>query len=255
MEVKMTFDNILAVITTIMPLPTAEVIASVIWFLKENVLNILQFIIIPLITVIWTKKTICLSSADDVIKLKEYKAQKRDERRKNNFYRNLYIKCYRNQKKYKGWYLCDFQEFGNIEDRWFRVTNKNGEYLTIGFPQNMLVRRYSHDPNDRSTRNSFMYKPNFIEQFFCNLKLKKEEKIIEKAYPLLVSILEEKKSAQSTIEINELYKNFENMKYKVWERMLSKLKEKRNDLAELITILQLGKNAQLPMFKSRRFVL
>jgi exonuclease III len=141
-------------------------------FLKENWLKILQIIIIPFITVFWTKKTICLSTADDVIKLKEYKAKMRDEKRKSRFYRNLYVKCYQNQKIYKGWHLCDFQEFGNIKNRGFRVSNENNEYLTIGFPQDTLVRRYGYDPNDSLSRSSFMYKPNFIERLFCNLKSK-----------------------------------------------------------------------------------
>jgi hypothetical protein len=220
-------------------------------FLRKNWLDILQVIIIPLITVFWTKKTICLSTADDVIKLKEYRAKKRDEKRKDRFSWNLYVKCYRNQKKYKGWYLYDFKEFGDVEDRWFRVANKNNEYLTIGFPSNILVRRYGYDSNDRLSKGAFNYKPNSIEHFFLNLKYKKEEELIKEMYPNLVFILEGKKSIKTTIEINELLKNFKEMKYEVMERMFSKLKEDRNDLAELITIKQLGTNDHLPMFNRK----
>jgi hypothetical protein len=120
-------------------------------FLINNWLTIFEIAIIPLITVFWTKKTICLSTADDVIKLKKYKAKKREEERKKRLDRNLYIKCYRNQKIYKGWHLCDFQE---NENQCFRVANKNGEYLTIRFPQDILVRRYGPDPDDRLSCSS-----------------------------------------------------------------------------------------------------
>jgi hypothetical protein len=75
------------------------------------------------------------------------------------------------------------------------VTNKNGEYRKINFPQGILVGRYSPSNN-----KSIYYAPNPIEQFFINLKFKKEE---------------------------------------------------RSDLAELITIKQLGTNALLLMLKKQ----
>jgi hypothetical protein len=65
----------------------------------------------------------------------------------------------------------------------------------------------------------------------------------------LVSILEEKKSNKTTIEINELSKNFEKMTYGVRERMFYKLQKERNDLARLIMIKQPGSDVHLPIFK------
>ena len=194
------------------------------------------------------KKTICLSTADDVIKLKEYKANKRDEKRKERFNWNLYVKCYRKQRSFKGWYLYSFQEFGDVENRWFMVTNKNNEYLTIKFPQDIIVRRYGYAPNDKLINGSFYYKPNIIERIFQTIKFKKEKKLIEMMYPQFISILEKKKSINATIEINEFYKYFPQMKYGIMEQLILKLKSERNDLAEIITINQHGTNTHLPMF-------
>jgi hypothetical protein len=129
---------------------------------------------------IWTKKTICLSTADDVIKLKEYKTKKRDEKRKKYFDKNCYVKCYLNQKRYKGWCLHDFYEFGDVNQRNFQVKNKLGEVRYCDFPQGIVIRRYGYDPDDRNYNQPISYIPNFIEQFLLDLKFKKEEKLIEK---------------------------------------------------------------------------
>jgi hypothetical protein len=148
-------------------------------FIKNNlseILTISQFIIIPLITVFWTKKTICLSTADDVIKLREDKSKKREEKRKKHFAWNCYVKCYLKQRKYKGWCLHNFNEFGDVDRRGFQVKNKFGEVRGFYFPEGIVIRKYGYDPSDRNYNQPISYIPNSIKQFFINLKFKKDGK-------------------------------------------------------------------------------
>ncbi|MDR1148592.1 MAG: hypothetical protein LBK66_08175 [Spirochaetaceae bacterium] len=139
-------------------------------FIKDNWFSLLSIVITPIIIAIINKKTITFSSADDVIKLKEYNENKKTVRRRNKFYLNLYKRCFQKQRKYKGWTLWDFQEFGDMENRCFCVKNKEGEYLKIGFPENIIVRRYSYDYNDRLSHGNCCYKPNIIENLIAKLK-------------------------------------------------------------------------------------
>ena len=140
------------------------------WLLILILNSFITLVATPIIVAIINKKTINFSSADDIIKMKEYKVNKKNESKKNNFRLKLYKRCFQNQKKYKGWVLWDFNEFGDIENRWFRVKNQEGEYLTVRFPENYIVRRYGYSSNDRLDHGHYFYKPNFIENIINKLR-------------------------------------------------------------------------------------
>jgi len=219
-------------------------------FLKNNWLPILSVIVTPIEVAIINKRTISFSSADDVIKLKEYKKTKKIERRRNNFYLKLYRICFQHQRKYKGWSLWDFQEFGDIENRWFRVRNKEGEYLTIEFPENIIVRRYGYDPNERLSHGHYCYKPNFIENIFVLLRQRHDKKLIEKIRPNLIEFLENKKQNNEKVELNEILKQYKSINVFAIEEMLKELRAEKQgkELTDIITISQIGTNQTLPYF-------
>lgn len=219
-------------------------------FLKNNWFAILSVVIIPIAIAIINKKTIAFSSADDVIKLKEYKENKKIEKRRNHFYLNLYKICYQKQRRYKGWSLWDFQEFGDIENIWFRVKNEEGEYLTISFPENIIVRRYGYDLNDRLSHGHYSYKPNFIENIFIALRQKRDKKLMDKTLPNIIDFLENKKQNNEKVELNEIFNQYKNVDIRLIEEMLGDLRteKKRKDLTGLITIRQLGTNQNVPYF-------
>jgi hypothetical protein len=223
-------------------------------FIKDNWFPLLSIVVTPIIITIINKKTITFSSADDVIKLKEYRQNKKIERRRNRFYLNLYRICFQKQRKYKGWSLWDFQEFGDIKNRWFRVKNEEGEYLTIGFPENIIVRRYGYDPNDRLSHGNYCYKPNFIENIFIMLKQKHDKKLMEQTLPCIITLLENKKQKKEQIELNEIFSHYKNINICLIEEMLNdiRINKQRKDLTDLITIRQLGTNHVMPYFSDNK---
>jgi hypothetical protein len=220
------------------------------WLLIVILNSVISLVVTPIIVAIINKKTITLSSADDVIKLKEYRATKRNEKRKSKFCSKLYRICFQKQKRYKGWTLWDFYEFGDIENRWFRVKNNEGEYLTIHFPEGLIVRRYGFDLNDRLEQGHYSYIPNLIEELMFKLKQKHITRIMDKYFPSLISYLEDKKKKNETIEINEIYRQFNKIKYYIIENMLLDLfhKKQRIDLTNIIVTRQLGTNITMPYF-------
>ena len=226
-------------------------IQHIVEFIKNNWLPILSLVVTPIIIAIINKITIKFTSADDIIKLKEYKENKKKEKQVDNFHLKLYRICYQNQKRYKGWVLCDFNEFGDIENRWFRVRNNQGEYRTVKFPENLIVRRYGFSSNDRLDHGHYIYKPNFIENIITKLKNKQNNRIIEKNTPSLIAFLEDIKQKNETIEISEVFRRFKKIKYYTLEKMLLILmhEKQRKDLTDLIMIRQLGTNQISPYFK------
>ena len=218
------------------------------WLLFVILNPILTLVITPIIVAIINKKTINLSSADDIIKLKDYNENKKIEKRQYNLKLKLYRNCFQKQKKYKGWILWDFNEMGNIENRWFRVINKDGEYLTLKFPEHIIVRRYGYDPKDRLQHGHYFLKPNFIEIILNNLKIFYSRRITEKNIPCLIKYLEEKKVNNKKIEINEIFSYFKNIKFYLLEKMLKDLNCERKDLTNLIVIRQIGTDNLIPYF-------
>jgi hypothetical protein len=226
-------------------------------FLSNNwFATIISVVVTPIIIAMINKKTISFSSADDLIKLREYKENKKTEKRRNRFYLNLYRICYQKQRRYKGWSLWDFQEFGDIENRWFRVKNEEGEYLTIGFPENIIVRHYGYDPNDRLSHGHYSYIPNFVENIFIVLKRKHDKKLIEKTLPQIIEFLEDKKRNNEKAELNEIFGQYKNINICLIEKMLRCLRTEgqRKDLTDLITIRQLGTNQNVPYFTNDNFL-
>jgi hypothetical protein len=214
------------------------------WLIVVIMNSILTLTITPIIINIINKKTIKLTTADDVIKLKEYNKNKNLERKKNIFKTRLYKTCFQKQKKYKGWYLGDFQEFGPIESRWFSVKNKEGECMVIRFPENLIVRRYGYDPNDRLQNKPFVYIPNIIERFINYLYFKNSKYKIKKYKNDVIQFLEERKNKNEKIEISELSKKFSKLKSYTLGSILNEIKDENNriDLIEIITIREIGTN-------------
>jgi hypothetical protein len=220
------------------------------WLLIIILNSVISLVVTPIIVAIINKKTITFSSADDIIKLKEYRKKKKDERQRNKFRLKLYRTCFQKQKRYKGWTLWDFHEFGDVKNRWFRVKNNDGEYLTIHFPEGLIVRRYGSAPNDRLEHGQYSYSPNIIEKLILKVKQKYVTQLMEKNLPVLISFLEDKKGKNETIEINEIYRQFNKIKYYVIENMLFDLfhKKRRIDLTDVIVVRQLGTNITMPYF-------
>jgi hypothetical protein len=208
---------------------------NMIEIILDNWYPLLSLVITPIIIAIINKKTISFSSADDVIKLKEYKENKKNDKMLNKFYSKLYRICFKKQKKYKGWTLWDFNEFGDIEDRWFRVRNNDGEYITVNFPEHFIVRRYGY-ANDRLQHGHYCYKPSFIENIIFKAIDLYNKKTMKNYFPKLISFLEDKKNKNETIGFDEIYKYLKKVRYNLLEKMIIDLKEKkqRGDLTDLI---------------------
>jgi hypothetical protein len=223
-------------------------------FIKDNWFSLLSIVITPIAIAIINKKTITFSSADDVIKLKEYNENKKAMRRRNKFYLNLYKKCFQKQQKYKGWTLWDFQEFGDIENRGFCVKNEEGEYLAIGFPKNIIVRRYGYDPNDRLSHGNYCYKPNIIENLIAEFKEFHNKKLIEKTLPDMIAFLEKRKANNEKVELSDIIKHYKNINFCLIEKMLENLRgdKQKKDLTDLITIRKVNTNQNVPYFNDKR---
>ena len=220
------------------------------WLIIVIINSLVTLVITPIIIAIINKKTIKFSSADDIIKLKEYNATKKREKKKNVFHYRLYKKCFQKQKKYKGWVLSDFHEFGPIENRWFSVRNNDGEYMIIHFPENLLVRRYGYDPNDRMQNRPFIYTPNIMEKIIDFVFLLDNKRKVKKYKSEIISILEERKRKNEKIEMSELSKKYSKLKSYTLGSILKEIKDEndRSDLTEIITIRELGTNEAKSFF-------
>jgi hypothetical protein len=204
--------------------------------------SVITLVITPIVIAIINKKTIRFSTANDIIRMIEFKEKRKNIKAYNKLRNKLYRKCFQKQRKYKGWVLWDFDEVSNSENGWFRVINKEGEYLTLKFPEHLTVRRYGYSPNDRIQQGHYILKPNFIENIFNNLRSNYLKKRMGKYFPLLINFLEKIKLKNERIEINELYRNFKKLEFYMLEKMLHDLKneKQRKDLTDLITIKRIG---------------
>jgi len=223
------------------------------WLLFVIFNPILTLVITPIVIALIHKKTISFSSADDIIKLDEYNKKKEIEKKHNKLRLKLYRNCFQKQKKYNGWILWDFNEIGPIENRWFSVINKEGEHLILKFPEHIIVKRYTFDPNDILQNGHYCLKPNFIEIIINNIKNKINHKIIINNIPLLIKYLEEKKSMNINVEINEIFNHFKKIKFYLIGEMINNIYDegKRRDLTDIITIKQIGTDQVVPYFKEK----